>query len=208
MNPRQRFQKIINFEPVDRLPVLALEPYEIPVIERWRKEGMPANQSPEQYLSMDYLNKMHLGLCPIPAFEIKRLSETADEQAIHCCQLKAIFPTAIFQSCLSQHTSSVCCACGSTTCTVKRSARNVVAISATVFNVEGVAGTYCKATKNRYLRLVAKIPDFSFFYRSMQLTSHRQRSLLSHRSARCVCPLSLPRPDRSLPPSLQVQQHP
>ena len=79
MNPRQRFQKIMNLEPVDRLPVLALEPYEIPVIERWRKEGMPVSQSPEQYLGMDYLNKMYLGFGPIPAFEIKRLSETADE---------------------------------------------------------------------------------------------------------------------------------
>ena len=79
MTARERFQKIMNFEPVDRLPVLALEPYEIPVIERWQKEGMPVNQSPEQYLGMDYLDKMYLGLCPIPAFEIKRLSETADE---------------------------------------------------------------------------------------------------------------------------------
>ena len=41
MNDRERFRRIMAYEPVDRPPVLALEPFEESAIARWRKEGLP-----------------------------------------------------------------------------------------------------------------------------------------------------------------------
>ena len=35
MNNRGRFLRIMNYEPVDSLPVLAVEPFETTAIERW-----------------------------------------------------------------------------------------------------------------------------------------------------------------------------
>ncbi|MBN1435987.1 MAG: hypothetical protein JW936_02835 [Sedimentisphaerales bacterium] len=42
MNSRERFQKLMAFEPVDRLPVLEWAPWWTDTIDRWRKEGLPA----------------------------------------------------------------------------------------------------------------------------------------------------------------------
>jgi len=68
----------MQYEPVDRLPVLALEPYEVPVLERWWQEGIPPGQSPEQFLGMDLLRKFPVTLTPLPPFEQKILSETEE----------------------------------------------------------------------------------------------------------------------------------
>jgi uroporphyrinogen decarboxylase len=78
MTPRERFQQIMRFEPVDQLPVLALEPYETTGLEQWRQEGLPRDQSPEDFLGMDYLHKMGFGFGPIPPFEGRIISETED----------------------------------------------------------------------------------------------------------------------------------
>ena len=40
----------MNYEPVDSLPVLALEPFETMAIERWQREGLPDNTHPVDYL--------------------------------------------------------------------------------------------------------------------------------------------------------------
>ena len=79
MNAREIFRNIMDFVPVDKIPVLALEPYEQPVIERWHKEGLPIDQSPEQFLTMDYLDKMRFRFGPMPQFESRRISETDKE---------------------------------------------------------------------------------------------------------------------------------
>ena len=42
MTNRDRFLSIMRYEPVDRLPVMALEPFEKTAIERWHTEGLPA----------------------------------------------------------------------------------------------------------------------------------------------------------------------
>jgi len=68
----------MRVEPVDRLPVLALEPYEQPGLARWRAEGLPADQSPEQFLGMDTLRKLPVNLGPVPAFEYRVVSEDAE----------------------------------------------------------------------------------------------------------------------------------
>jgi hypothetical protein len=35
MNARERFVRLVNYEPVDRLPVLAVGPHETDAIVRW-----------------------------------------------------------------------------------------------------------------------------------------------------------------------------
>lgn len=62
-------------EPVDRIPVLALEPYEQPGLDRWRREGLPEGQSPEEFLGMDRLCKLPVNLGPLPVFDRRVLSE-------------------------------------------------------------------------------------------------------------------------------------
>jgi hypothetical protein len=42
MTNRERFLRVMNYQTVDRLPVLDLEPLEEMVIQRWRNEGLPA----------------------------------------------------------------------------------------------------------------------------------------------------------------------
>ena len=68
----------MRHEPVDRLPVLAVEPYEQTAIERWRGEGLPADVHPVDFLGMSRLVQVQLAWGPIPAFEPKVLSEDDD----------------------------------------------------------------------------------------------------------------------------------
>jgi len=78
MNPRERFRRIMAYEPVDRLPVLAFEPYEPSSLERWRSEGLPKETQPEDFLGMAKLIRVPVNFGPIPAFEPKVLSEDAE----------------------------------------------------------------------------------------------------------------------------------
>ena len=60
----------MSYQPVDRLPVLAVEPYERLAVTRWRNEGLPIDKAPEEFLGMTRL--VHVGgagLSPIPAFK-------------------------------------------------------------------------------------------------------------------------------------------
>jgi len=82
MNARERFRRIMAYEPVDRLPVLALEPYEQMAIERWRKEGLPEEADPAEFLGMPKLERMPIGLGPIPSFEARVLSEDDEYQVV------------------------------------------------------------------------------------------------------------------------------
>ena len=75
MNTRERFLRIMRYEPVDRLPVLAFEPFEQGALDRWRGEGLPADQSPVDFLGMDRIDYVVIGLEPDPPFEHKILSE-------------------------------------------------------------------------------------------------------------------------------------
>ncbi|MCK5805380.1 MAG: hypothetical protein KAI66_21295 [Lentisphaeria bacterium] len=81
MNARERFLRIMRYEPVDRLPVLAMEPFEQSAIERWHREGLPTAQSPVEFLGLDQLVYIGgVGVSPDPPFEEKTLHE--DEQYI------------------------------------------------------------------------------------------------------------------------------
>jgi uroporphyrinogen decarboxylase len=68
----------MSYEAVDRLPAMVLEPYESDAIQRWRREGLPAAQSPIEFFGLDQLRAVPLNLGPLPAFERRVLSETAD----------------------------------------------------------------------------------------------------------------------------------
>ena len=69
----------MRYEPVDRLPVVAFEPYEVPGVARWRTEGLPPDRRADEYLGLDVIRHVPLNLYPIPPFEQTVLSETAEE---------------------------------------------------------------------------------------------------------------------------------
>jgi uroporphyrinogen decarboxylase len=69
----------MSYQTVDRLPTMVLEPYEADVIQRWRREGLPADKSPIDYFSLDHLRTVPIHIGPLPAFPRRVLSETTDE---------------------------------------------------------------------------------------------------------------------------------
>ncbi len=78
MNNRERFRRIMNYEPVDRLPVLAVEPFETMAIKRWQREGLPGDIHPVDFLGMSRLVHIPLSFDPIPAFERQVVSEDSE----------------------------------------------------------------------------------------------------------------------------------
>ena len=79
MNARERFNRIMNYQAVDRLPVIRVEPYEDSGLARWHTEGLPENQFPDTYLGMDLMHNVGLNLSPMPAYEEKLIAE--DEES-------------------------------------------------------------------------------------------------------------------------------
>jgi hypothetical protein len=75
MNSRERFLRYMDYQSVDRPPVLVLEPYEIPTLQRWRQEGLPADKSPQQFLGLDEFLQVPLSFYPQPEFSIRTLHE-------------------------------------------------------------------------------------------------------------------------------------
>jgi len=78
MNARERFLRIMGYQPVDRIPVIALEPFEKPVIERWRQEGLPQDRSLVEFLGMDELVLVPISFYPDPPFEQRVIYEDED----------------------------------------------------------------------------------------------------------------------------------
>ena len=80
MNARERFQRIMRYEPVDRLPVMALETYyELPTLARWRQDGdLPEGKVPEDILDMDRLDNVPAYFAPVPAYKPRVIAEDAD----------------------------------------------------------------------------------------------------------------------------------
>ena len=68
----------MNYEPVDRLPVLALEPYESGVIDRWRREGLPRGIAPAEHLGMAELTTVPITWGPIPGFDLAIIEDQGD----------------------------------------------------------------------------------------------------------------------------------
>ena len=75
MNARQRFLRIMNYEPVDRLPLIAFEPYEQMVLQRWRTEGLRTDQTPQELLDMDRIIFVPLSFSARPRIDHRIISE-------------------------------------------------------------------------------------------------------------------------------------
>ena len=75
MTDRERFQRLMNYQPVDWLPVIAVEPYEVEAIRRWQQEGLPESTDPVDFLGMSRLVEIPLSFHPIPAFAPVRVAE-------------------------------------------------------------------------------------------------------------------------------------
>lgn len=69
MNNKELFNGIMNYQSVDRIPVLAFEPYEKTAISRWVDEGMQSGISTEEALGIGELVKVPAYLSPVPRFE-------------------------------------------------------------------------------------------------------------------------------------------
>jgi len=76
MTAREKFNRIMNFEEAESLPVIALEPYELEMQNLWETQGhLKKGQTPEEKLGMDALEIIPVNFGPIPGFETKRLWE-------------------------------------------------------------------------------------------------------------------------------------
>lgn len=85
MTARERFHALMNFQPVDRLPILEWATWWDQTICRWRNEGLPADldqQGIYRYLGLDvhYQDWIHpRGHCPQPSHHGAPIVRTADE---------------------------------------------------------------------------------------------------------------------------------
>lgn len=75
MNSRERYLKIMNYQQVDKLPILAVEPFEKTAIDRWTSEGLTLETTIESAVGMDKFSKVPIRLTPNPRFEHKVLYE-------------------------------------------------------------------------------------------------------------------------------------
>ena len=79
MTNRERFLRVMNYQTVDRLPVLDLEPLEEMVIQRWRNEGLPAGIDHVRFLGLSELVQTGgVRVQPIPAFAETIVAEEPD----------------------------------------------------------------------------------------------------------------------------------
>lgn len=82
MNNRERFQRIMRFEPVDRVPNFELNLWQ-QTLDRWLEEGLPRNAVPcraimwgNEYLGIDRRDPVDVKLSMIPPFDEEIIEET------------------------------------------------------------------------------------------------------------------------------------
>jgi uroporphyrinogen-III decarboxylase len=75
LTPRERFRRIMAFEPVDRMPLIEVENYESKVVERWRTEGLPEGMSVGEHLGLDRLEAIYVDFWPLPRGQRQVLEE-------------------------------------------------------------------------------------------------------------------------------------
>ncbi len=80
MTAREIFRRTINYEPVERPLVIALEPYEPSGLRRWRREGLGEHSTPAEALGMDWLHLAPVNFSPMPDWEPRVVEE--DEEYI------------------------------------------------------------------------------------------------------------------------------
>ncbi len=81
MNNRDRFLRTLRYEPVDRRPLHLVGPWP-ETLARWRREGLPADADPHQFLGIADYGYPLATVSPIaglfPTFERKVLREEGD----------------------------------------------------------------------------------------------------------------------------------
>jgi hypothetical protein len=82
MTNRERFQRLMTYQPVDALPAVVFEPYEETAIERWRGEGLPADQHPIEFLGATPLAYAPAGFGPLPAFGPTVLADDGEYETV------------------------------------------------------------------------------------------------------------------------------
>lgn len=79
MNTRERFNRVMQYQPVDRLPLMLFEPYEQYGVDQWRRQGLPAGVSPDKHFGVERIRCVPLNLGPLPPFDQKIISETESD---------------------------------------------------------------------------------------------------------------------------------
>jgi hypothetical protein len=74
---RDRFRRLLQGESIDRLPVMALEPFEADALQRWHAEGLPAGTDPVSFLGMSRLVNVPLCMERVPAYVPDIVAEDA-----------------------------------------------------------------------------------------------------------------------------------
>lgn len=82
MTARELFLSIMAYEPVDRVPVMALEPFGQYSIERWHSEGLPKDVPIQRHLNMDMIGFVPVTFRPIPGFDEITILYEDDEYVV------------------------------------------------------------------------------------------------------------------------------
>jgi len=86
MDARERFRRLMRFEPVDRLPVIEWAPWWNQTIDRWRSEGLPDELT-------DYVDiQRHLGLDPMWQLRIRHFGPDTPTPPSHGAGIAADRP--------------------------------------------------------------------------------------------------------------------
>ncbi len=101
LNTVERIQRVINFEPVDRLPMIEWAPWWDQTLKRWYSEGLPRQLTRQEeiaeYLGLDRFFRMKItALGPEtpdpPSWGAPRIYDDADYQ----CILNTLYPQPAF----------------------------------------------------------------------------------------------------------------
>ena len=97
MNARERFLKVMHFEPVDRIPLWDLEGFTEGAIRRWTTEGLPVGMDVRNVFRADPLESVPLDTGPIPSF-FPHVVEEDEEYITHIDQFGFTVKTSKSQS--------------------------------------------------------------------------------------------------------------
>jgi len=78
MNDRERFLSILTHGTADRLPLMEIEGYEGPTVDRWHAEGLPADADPATTLGIGGVRYLPINMYPEPPFKREVVREDAD----------------------------------------------------------------------------------------------------------------------------------
>jgi len=78
MNAREQFRKIMDFEPVDGVPLMEIEGYEEATLVRWHSEGLAKGTSPAAALGIKSPEALWINFFPVPEYEEEVLEEDDD----------------------------------------------------------------------------------------------------------------------------------